>query len=365
MQGNASSTAGSLPKFSATSVCNFNGAYSGSSGFLYINNTGQCLVNYDPTNLDNSCSQTLWDANTVGNTYTCPDPSQSFLSTPPGGNGGGGSGGGSSEYYFTLVYHNTVSIINATSDNPDNAPVLPLNNIFTLAGSPGYYYVSYCENPQNDGGPCNAYYVAQFQNLTVSLSASPTNVKAGPTSGYVSFTNYTSGGYPYGSPPYTYDGYTVQLNGQTITQSSGDYLEQGNAFTFYVGGTYTVTLGVTDANGDTAYGSVNVYVNSRTLPGECTGTLSQGSCAFYTYESITTSYPSAGSGSFTTQQLSASATPVTSSVLQHNAGNSGWQKAKLLGSGTVRHSRRCMSLRYSAFPWAVLWFASPTLSATV
>ena len=322
--GGAQGSLHSLPKLSATSVCDFNGAYSGSSGFLYINNTGQCIINYNPTNLGNSCSQTLWDANTVGNTYTCPDPSLSFLSTSPGGKGGGGGGGGSSEYYFTLVYHNAVSIINATSDNPDNAPVLPLNNIFTLAGSPGYYYVSYCENSQNDGGPCDAYYVARFQNLTVSLSASPDNVQAGPVSGYVSFTNSTAGGYPYGSPPYTYDGYTVQLNGQTITQSSGDYLEQGNAFTFYTGGTYTVTLGVTDANGDTAYGSVNVYVNSRTLPSECTGTLSQGSCTFKTYESITTSYPDAGSGSFTTQQGTASTTPVTSSVLQYNSDNSGW-----------------------------------------
>ena len=318
LQGNASSTTGSLPKFSATSACNFNGAYSGSSGFLYLNNTDQCMVNYQPTQFNNSCSQTLWNANKVGHTYTCPDPSLSFSKTHPIG------GGSSPQYSFTLVYHNTVSIINATSDNPDNAPVLPLNNIFTLAGSPGYYYVSYCENPQNDGGPCDAYYVARFQNLTVSLSASPTNVKAGPKSGYVSFTNYTTGGYPYGSPPYTYEGYTVQLNGQTITQSSGDYLEQGNSFTFYIGGTYIVALNVGDANHNTAQGNATVYVNSRTLPGECTGSLSSGSCTFKTYESITTSYPSAGSGSFTTQQLSASATPVTSSVLQHNAGNSGW-----------------------------------------
>ena len=322
-QGNVISSSSNLPKLSATSVCNFDGAYSGSSGFLYINNTDQCMVNYHPTSFSSSCNQTLWNAHVVGNTYTCPDPSLSFIRI--GGGGGGGGGGGSSpQYTFTLVYHNTVSIINATSSNPDNAPVLPLNNIFTLAGSPGYYYVSYCENAQNDGGSCNAYYVAQFQNLTVSLSASPADVQAGPISGYVSFTNYTAGGYPYGSPPYTYDGYTVQLNGQTITQSSGDYLEQGNAFTFYAGGTYTVTLGVTDANGDTAYGSVNVYVNSRTLPSECTGTLSSGSCTFNTYESITTDYPSAGSGSFTTQQGSTSATPVTSSVLQYNSDNSGW-----------------------------------------
>ncbi|MGC8537863.1 MAG: hypothetical protein ACP5MZ_02660 [Candidatus Micrarchaeia archaeon] len=233
LQGNSIYPTGSLPKFSATSVCNFDGAYQGSSGFLYINNTLQCMVNYSATNFNNACSQTLWDANVVGNVYTCPDPSASFIST----HGGGGSGGSSSsQYSFTLIYNNTVSIINATSDNPENEPVLPLNNLFTLSGSPDYYYVSYCENAQNNGGPCNAYYVAQFQNLTVSLSASSANVKAGPTSGYVDFTNHTTGGYPYGSPPYTYEGYTVQLNGQAITQSSGDYLEQGNAFTFYVGG---------------------------------------------------------------------------------------------------------------------------------
>ena len=340
--GGASSPLHSLPELSATSVCNFNGAYSGSSGFLYINNTGQCIVNYDPTNFGNACSQALWNANTVGNTYTCPDPSLSFVSTPSGGGGGGGVGS-SSEYYFTLIYHNTVSIINATSDNPDNAPVLPLNNLFTLAGSPGYYYVSYCENAQNNGGPCNAYYVAEVQNLTVSLSASPTNVQAGPISGYVSFTNYTTGGYPYGSPAYTYEGYTVQLNGQTVTQSTGDYLEQGNAFTFYVGGTYTVTLSVKDANGDIAQASATVYVNSRILPNECTGTLSSGSCTFNTYESIITSYPSAGTGSFVTQQGSASATPVISSVLQYNSGNSGWMltcpmapdTSKTLSNGAV------------------------------